>query len=251
MAHTDDSVTRYDICTGIPITTIAVPPLPLQIRVTPDGSQAIVTSYGSAISFINTSTNQLAGVIQTDTTFTPSGLAISPDGSYALVTNYELPPDAFLAVVDIASQKVTRKILLDLEYPQSVFINPDATLAWVTFPFDNVVEVIDIMTGAMVQRIPFGSPFSVAFNLTGTVAYVAGGQAQGAVEVIDTKTYAVTKTIAVGGGATDLFVTPDGLEIATHSFFAKTVTEIDPVSLTTVVVSTAAGGVGAVQIPLK
>lgn len=124
-----------------------------------------MTNYQNAITFIDTNTNKVSNTIQTDSNFTPSGIAISSDGAYALVTNYEPPPDAFLAVVDIAGKTISRTIPLDTEYPQSVYINPDGTLAWVTFPWDNRVEVIDIMTGMLVRALVFETPYSVAFNL--------------------------------------------------------------------------------------
>ena len=181
-AHIDATVNRYNLCTGASIATISVAPLPLQVRVTPDGAQAIVTSYQNAITFIDTNTNKVSAKIQTDPNFTPSGIAIAPDGSYALVTNYEAPPLAYLAVVDIPSKTVTRKITLDTAFPQSVYLNPDGLLAWVTYPWNSRVDVIDILTGVTVHSFVFSTPYSVAFNPTGTVAYVAGGEGAGLIQ---------------------------------------------------------------------
>jgi DNA-binding beta-propeller fold protein YncE len=141
--HINGHVTRFNICTAETLATINVTSRPLQVRVTPDGGQAIVTSYDHGITFIDTSTNQITGVLQPD--ILASGLAISSDGSYALVTNYDdVAP--YLTIVDIATQSVLGNIPLDREYPQSVFLNPDNTLAWVTYPWVNAVEVIDILT---------------------------------------------------------------------------------------------------------
>ena len=95
-----------------------------------------MTSYSGAITFVDTASNTVSGTIQPlgDANFAPSGIAITPDGAYALVTNYLTPPNSYLAVVDIASKKIQGKIPLNYNYPQSVFINPDGTLAWVTHP---------------------------------------------------------------------------------------------------------------------
>jgi len=205
--HTGDTVSRIDLCTGNALATINVASLPLQVKVTPDGAQAIVTSYQNAVTFIDTNTNQVTDVIQLDPSFTPSGLAISPDGTYALITNYEAPPDSFIAMIDLTTKKVTSNIALSTEYPQSIFLNPDASLVWVVYPFDNVVDVVDLLTGVTIQHLAVPEPMYVAFNPTGTVAYVASGA--GEVLVLDTSTYARITTISTDPGTTDLKVSPD------------------------------------------
>jgi DNA-binding beta-propeller fold protein YncE len=215
-------------CTSALLATIHVNPLPLQIRVTPDGTQAIVTHYQNAISFIDFSSNTVSAVINTDSSFTPSGIAVSPDGSYALVTNYEAPPEAYLAVVDLSTRKITSTIPLDTAYPQSVFINPDATLAWVTFPWNESVEVIDLMTGARVASFFLDTPYIVAFNPTGTMAYPGGGEGIGSVEVIDTSSYTLVKTIPTGAGAGDLRVGPGEAFVSVNNAFGGSVTVFNP-----------------------
>jgi DNA-binding beta-propeller fold protein YncE len=101
-------------------------------------------------------------------------------------------------VVDLSTRKITSTIPLDAAYPQSVFINPDATLAWVTFPWNGSVEVIDLMTGARVASFVLDTAYSVAFNPTGTMAYLAAGEAIGSVEVIDASSYTLVKTVPAG-----------------------------------------------------
>jgi hypothetical protein len=44
--------------------------------------------------------------------------------------------------------------------------------AWVVYPFNSSVEVIDLLT-VVVREFGFDEPISVAFNATGTVVYVA------------------------------------------------------------------------------
>src|SRR6202043_3084893 len=99
----------------------------------------------------------------TDGNTFPSGLAISPNGEYALVTNYNNVSQALL-VVDVASKAVASTIPLDRIFPQSVYLNPDATLAWVTYPWVNAVEVIDILTGTVNYALNVITPYDVAFN---------------------------------------------------------------------------------------
>lgn len=251
VAHMRGTVTRYDLCTKQALAVVSVPPLPLQVRVTPDGSQAIVTSYQNAIAFIDTGTNQISKTIQTGASFTPSGISISPDGTFALVTNFVQAPNAYLAVVSLASKQVTNTIALDTGYPQSVFITPDGSLAWVTFPFDDVVEVIDLLTGVSVASLNAGTPYSVAFNPSGTVAYVAGGASSGSVEVFNTTTYALTNTISAGAGAGDLLVSPDEVFVSVNNAFGSSVVGIDAVTFTPTLAPLIGSPRGAVRVPVQ
>jgi DNA-binding beta-propeller fold protein YncE len=249
--HVDNVVKRTNMCTGQTVATINVPALPLQLKVTPDGSTAVVTSYSGAVTFIDTGTNQVSGsvTVPTDPNFTPSGLAISPDGAYALVTNYETPPDSYLLVIDLAAQKVTQQITLDNDYPQSVFINPDGTLAWIFYPWVNSVEVMDILTGTIVESFIVTEPFSMAFNATGTQAFLSS--AIGSVEVFDTKTYALIKTIPADFGATDLQLSPDGQFILVNNSSAQSVTVIETASLTGTTYSISGTPLGSVLVPTQ
>ena len=249
--HIDDVVQRLSLCPFALIASITVPDLPLQVRVTPDGSQAIVTSYSGAITFIDTGTNKISASIQTttDPNFAPDGIAISPDGSYALVTNYLAPPYSYLAVVDTAGKQITSKIPLQIEYPESVFINPDGTLAWVTHPWDNVVEIIDILTGTLVEQLRVTEPFSIVFNPTGTQAFVSSGG--GSVQVIDTSTYKLIQSVPAGPGAMDLQITPDGGYVTVNNSLDQSITLIDTRSLTSTTTSLDGTPQGATLVPSK
>jgi DNA-binding beta-propeller fold protein YncE len=230
--HNVATVSRLNLCTGAVMNTVNVTTNPLEIAVTPDGKWAIVTSFYNAVSFIDTDNDTVANVIQTDANTFPFGIAISPDGSYALITNFNNQEDA-LVVVDVASQSITGTITLHTAYPQSVIINPDGTLAWVTFPFSNLVEVVDIMTGIEVTSISVPEPLDVAFNATGTTAYIASGQ-PGSVMAVSTSTYAVLATIPTAAGANDLLLSPDGGFLTTNNYFDGSISVIDATALTNV-----------------
>jgi YVTN family beta-propeller protein len=249
-AHTDNQVLRFDTCTGATIATVNVTALPLEIRVTPDGTQAIVTHFSSAVSFIDTSTNAVTNVLQLPLYFTPSGLAISPDGRYALITNLEPagPGGATMGVIDIASRTLTSTFPLDTDYPRSVYINPDATLAWVVYPFNNQVEAIDLLTGIVVRTFRIEGPESVAFNATGTVVYVAEG---GGVQVIDARTYDLGAFVPTGDGAGDLLVTPDGAYVVVHNAGASSISVIDTQTLAVSTVMVSGPPRGIVAVPLQ
>lgn len=248
--HLDGNVVRTNMCTGDILATISVTSNPLQVQVTPDGKWAIVTSYDNAINFIDTSTNKVANVIHTDLDTFPSGLAISSDGSFALVTSY-IDDNPALLVMDLPTQAITRRIRLDRQYPQSVFLSPDGTLAWVTYPFDNVVEVIDVMTGAVDRSIPVQEPIDVAFSPNSSVAYISS-RAPGSVAVVNTTTYSQIKNIATAFGSSDLSLSPDGGFLTVNNFDDNSISVIDTSSLA--LVNTRPVGaqpVGTTLVPVK
>jgi YVTN family beta-propeller protein len=226
--HLLNMVTRIDLCTLDTIAAINVTSNPLQVALTPDGKFAIVTSYDNAISFIDTSTNTVSSVIQTDSDTFPAGLAISPDGSFALVTNYNTTPS--LLMIDLQKKAISRTFPLPLSYPQSVFLNPDGTLAWVTYPFVNFVEIIDVMTGNVNSSIQVPEPIDVIFNATGTTAYISS-RLPGSVFVVDTKTYSTIANIPTAAGSSDLLLPPDGGILTVGNFDGASITAIDPTTL--------------------
>jgi DNA-binding beta-propeller fold protein YncE len=228
--HLDNVVTRINQCTEATIAVIKVPSNPLEVQVTPDAKWAIVTSYDNAISFIDTSNNTVAKVIQTDLDTFPSGVSISPDGSFALVTSY-IDSNPALLVIDVQQQSIKSRVPLPLAFPQSVFLNPDATLAWVTYPFGGAVEVVDVMTGSIVESIPVTQPLDVIFNATGTVAYISS-QGPGSVLAVDTTTYSILKNIPTGVGASDLLLSPDGGILTVGNWVGHSISEIDTYGLT-------------------
>ncbi len=248
--HLDGVVTRINQCTSQTIASIPVTSNPLQVGVTPDEKWAIVTSYDNAISFINTATNTVANVIQTDTDTFPSGLSISSDGSFALVTSY-IDDNPALLVINVANQAISRRIPLALEYPQSVFLSPDDMLAWVTYPFENSVEVVDVMTGSVDYTIPVGEPIDVVFNPTGTTAYISS-RTPGGVTAVNTKTYSVTASITTALGSSDLLLSPDGGLLSVNNFDSNSESSIDAIGLTLLSTTPVSGTpIGAALVPVQ
>jgi YVTN family beta-propeller protein len=96
------------------------------------------------------------------------------------------------------------------------FLGVSGNTAYVARPFDNKVEVFNLVTGAFTDSIAVGSlPCGVVFNRAGTKAYVAN-QFSDNISIIDVTRRIQTSTIAVHGdplpvampaGDTVLFVT--------------------------------------------
>ena len=78
-----------------------------------------------------------------------------------------------VAIIDVAGRRITGAIPVTT-YPQSVYVTPDGLLAYVTFPFNDLIYVIDTLTNTVSRTLQVRNPYGVAFNSTGTRAYIAG-----------------------------------------------------------------------------
>jgi DNA-binding beta-propeller fold protein YncE len=222
--HLNNRVGAIGGCSATVIANIPVTSRPLEIKLLPDGSQAIVTSFDNAISFIDVASNTVAATIPTSVDVNPSGIAVSPDGTRAYVTNYT-DPGASLLTIDVQRRQIIQTLPLD-SYPQSVFLNGDGSLAWITFPFNNEIAVVDTLTNTIVKTLSADTPFGVAFNSTGTLAFVPARVAN-AVEVFDTKTYAFLRRIPVGAGPAEVGIAPDDSFAIATNFDGNSLTVIN------------------------
>lgn len=223
--HLDAAVSRVMTCTGTITAMIPVATRPLQIVLAPDGLTALVTSFDNAISIIDTTANKVIATVNTDTTVNPSGIAITPDGALAFVTSFNVINPG-LVVVDVVQRKVIDMISLP-QYPHSVFLTPDATKAFVTFPFQNQVYVIDTLSRTVDRVISIAQPYAVAFNATATRAYVTSGTTPGNVVVLDTTNGDLIRSIPVGDGPVDIVITPDDSVAFVANFGGNSISVID------------------------
>lgn len=238
--HSSATVTRYTSCRGPTVAVIPVAPNPLQVALTQDGSLAVVTSYDNAINFIDTSTN-MATQLSTPS-FYPSGVAISPDDSSAYVTSYidSTGPPALIRV-DLITRQVAKTLQLPYQYPQSVGLTPDGAQAYVLFPFQGVLIIVDTLTMTVARTMYLPGPaYGVAFNSTGTQAYLGCRTEPGTIQVIDTATYQIVKSIQVGDNPTDLFILDDRV-LLTNNFYGQSISVIDLGSLTVIQTLSAPG----------
>jgi DNA-binding beta-propeller fold protein YncE len=222
--HGNSQVGVLGACSSTVIMNIPVTSRPLEIRLLPDGSQAIATSYDNAITFIDVASNAVVATIQTPFAINPSGIAVSPDGTRAYVTDYNDPGN--LLIIDVQKHQILQTVPLGSGYPQSVFVTRDGSLAWVTFPFDNKIVVVDTLTNTIVKTLGADSPFGVAFNSTGTLAYVPSRSAN-AIEVFNTTTYASLPRIPTGNGPTEIGIAPDDTFAIVTNFDGNSLTFIN------------------------
>lgn len=179
---------------------------PLQVAITPDGSTAIVTSFDNGITFISTSTNQVVFTMMTDPSINPHGLAISSDGTRAYVTSFN-PINPVVLVLDITSVTSPKIIatIPTITYPQGATLSPDDSQLWITSPLASSVDIIDTVSLTSAGGLGIGNATDVAFNSTGTQAYVTSAvNTPGTVVEVDTATLQTIKTYTVGAGPTDI-----------------------------------------------
>ena len=198
-------VTRITTCPFAIKAVIPVVAAPLQVAITPDGSTALVTSYNNAVSFIDLSTNKVTYTLMTDSNINPHGLAISPDGKRAYVTSFR-PSNSVVLVLDLTSPtKATIATIPTITYPQSATLTPDGSQLWITSPLTNGVDVIDTLTNTHATGLAINQSVDVAFNSTGTRAYVTSqSTTPGQVYQVNTGTYQTINTYTVGVGPTDI-----------------------------------------------
>jgi DNA-binding beta-propeller fold protein YncE len=208
--HNENSVTRIPTCPFGIKATIPVFANPLQVAVTPDGSTALVTSYGpltasgGAVTYISLSNNQVTNTVMMSSGVTPNGLAISPDGTTAYIGNFR-PTGQSILVMDIASQTITATIPNVVTYPSGLTLTPDGSQLWVASPVGMETDVLDTLSQTIVFRLNVQQSTDIAFNSTGTMAYITSAlNTPGQVFAVNTSTYQVVNTYTVGNTPSDI-----------------------------------------------
>jgi YVTN family beta-propeller protein len=151
---------------------------PFAIKITPDGTKAVITNFGSnnfvpfgtSVSIVDLSTasiSNISGGIQ------PSGLDITSDGKYAYFTNYNtlygfvsnqlpnpqtippttLPNFAFnnqtagqgtVNIIDLSTNKIISPTIAVGQSPANLTISPDGSFALVSCYTSNTITVISV-----------------------------------------------------------------------------------------------------------
>lgn len=112
------------------------------------------------------------------------GLAFQPDGSKVYGTNWMANE---LAVVDAATHKIERKILVGLK-PAFVTVAADGKRAWVSDYFSGELSIVDLVQGRTLKDVDVGRrPMGLAVGPLGRWAYVSSGVGR-TLTVVDLKT---------------------------------------------------------------
>jgi YVTN family beta-propeller protein len=224
--HDNALVTRISTCPFAITATIPVVTRPLQIAITPDGQTALVTSFDNAVNFINLATNTVTYTLMTDFTINPHGIAINSTGTRAYITSFN-NTNSVIATIDLGSRQVISTLFVNA-YPQSVYITPDDTQLYVTFPLGNSVYVIDVLTNTIANNITIQAPRGIAFNSKGTKAYITSAYGSpGTVQELDMTTFQISNMYTVGVGPTDIALLYGDVEAVVNNYEGSSISKIN------------------------
>ncbi len=182
----------------------------------PAGAQlAFITNRGDdTISVIDTATDTVVDTIAGGGLFGPEGIEVSHDGTKLYIGNNGVNGTGnTVSVIDVATrQEVALIDLGENSGPEGMALHPDGKTLWVStgrvhvLPPDciaDTVVVIDTTTNAVQTVIDVGDhPWDVDIAPDGRKAYVFNAHDE-TISVVDTATFAITKTIMSGDGGCD------------------------------------------------
>jgi hypothetical protein len=245
--HNESTVGVFSTCPFAAGKVIPVFTNPLQVAVTPNGSTALVTSFGpldasgGAVTYVNLSTNQVTNTVMMPFGVTPNGLAISPDGTTAYIGNFTAPGQSIL-VLNIASQTITATIPISVAYPSGLSLTPDGSELWIGSPLGLETDVIDTFSQTSVYRMTIQYVTDIAFNSTGTTAYLTSSwNSPGQVVVVDTANFQILNTYTVGVTPADIAMSHGDQWLVVNNYGDNTVSVVDLVQ--NAVKTTNVGGV--------
>ena len=219
--------------TTVKATSISIGPSAAGIVISRDLSTAYVAVAGAGqVAIVDLTANQVKSTINFPGA-TPYSLALTADDQTLYVA--EAAGIGGIYTVNLASMGV-KQLPFAVYYATSIVLMPDATRLWICNNMSGVT-VLDVLTNTIVANIPVVNPWSVAFNRTGTRAYIASappGQ-NGTVEVYDANSYANLASIVVGRAPHTVAVTPSGRHVfVVNNFTPGTISQISTATNTVI-----------------
>ncbi len=240
---TADTVSVIDVATNTVRGDIPLPQ-PLSIAVSPDGSQAYVTTLKTlgapaGVSIIDTASNRVTLKLQAGPA--PRQVLFAADGTVAFVTQGS--DTETLVIVDTATRAVTGHVATGTGAANlRMTLSPDGTRAYVAQLDSNTIAVIDMASFSLLATIPFAvQPRDVAVTQDGRWLLVPTfGRLftePSDVLVIDTATHAVSTTVRAENNPTAIALTPDGrfAYVVNAEADSVSVIEIESLSVTTAI----------------
>jgi len=198
--------------TTLQAASISIGPFPTGMVISRDLTRAYIAVSGAAqVAVVDLATNQVTSTINIPGS-TPYSLALAPDNQTLYVA--DAAGVGGLYAVDVASGTVTQ-LPIAVYYASSLVLTPDATRLWISNNGNSDVSVLDVLTNTIVAHLAVQWPWAVAFNRTGTRAYISSSPPapNGTVEVYDANSYTHIASIPVGSTPHSVAVTPSGRHV--------------------------------------
>lgn len=129
-------------------------------------------------------------------------------------------------IIDPATNKVV-SIITDIEVPHGAAMAPDGSRMYVTNEAQHTLDFVDMKTLKVTRQVPLsGRPNNLAISQDGRRVYVAIRSTPGAVDIIDTPSATLAKSIKTTE-VHNTFITPDGRHVIAGSIAGRRLTVID------------------------
>jgi len=148
----------------------------------------------------------------------------SHTGSFIYVTN---SAGGTVDVVAPATNSVIQ-VIRGIELPHGINFSPDGSRVYVSDESESVLDVIDRERGEIIKKVSLsGRPNNLTITRDGRRVLVGIRTLPGAVDVIDTTSLTLAKTIPINRSIHNIYVTPDGKYAVAGSIESKSATVID------------------------
>jgi DNA-binding beta-propeller fold protein YncE len=207
-----DAVDFMDPGSGARVASVALGHAPHEVAVSPDGSRAAVTNYGtrerpgSTLSIVDLEQPRELRRIDLAPHTRPHGVAWFAPDRIAVTTE----GSGHLLVVDPDAGRVVTAITTGQEVSHMVVVSRDGTRAYVTNIGSGTTTALDLAAGRKLGDIlTGGGSEALALTPDGRELWVAA-RADGQVAIVDTASLAVVSRPPLPGIPIRIAITPDG-----------------------------------------
>jgi DNA-binding beta-propeller fold protein YncE len=209
---TDDAIDFMDPGSGLRLASVALGHAPHEVSVSPDGSRAAVTNYGtreqpgSTLSIVDLGQPREIRRIDLAPHTRPHGVAWFAPDRIAVTTE----GTKHLVIVDPDAGRVLSAIETGQDVSHMVSVSADATRAYVTNIGSGTTTALDLVAGRKLGDIATGAGSeALAVTPNGRDLWVAA-RAAGEIAVVDTATLAILARLPLPGIPIRIAMTPDG-----------------------------------------
>jgi YVTN family beta-propeller protein len=209
---TDGALDFVDPGSATRLVSVAVGHAPHEVSVSPDGTRAVVSNYGTreqpghSISIVNTVEPGEIRRIDLGRHTRPHGVAWFAPDRIAVTTE----GSGHLLVVDPVDGRLVTEVGTGQQVSHMVAVSRDGTRAYVANIGSGTTTAIDLVAGRKLGDVATGNGTeALALTPDGGALWV-GAREAGEVAVVDTASLQVVSRIAVPGIPIRLAITPDG-----------------------------------------